>query len=59
MRSPIEFAQRVLPDGCTDILVISEVPMMVGPWSEPFVGHLAPDTNIIGACCHPDLDRAC
>jgi AraC-like DNA-binding protein len=55
IRSPVEFAQRVLPDGCVDILLINEVPIVVGPWTEPFVAHLAPGTNIIGARCHPGL----
>jgi AraC-like DNA-binding protein len=55
IRSPVEFLQRVLPDGCVDILLLDEVPMVVGPWTEAFVAPLAPGTNIIGARCHPGL----
>jgi AraC-like DNA-binding protein len=51
-----EFEQRVLPDGCIDIVLINdEAPMVVGPWTEPFVARLAPGTIIIGARCHPGL----
>ncbi len=49
------FAQRVLPDGCVDILLMNDVPLVVGPWTEPFVAALAPGTDIIGARCHPGL----
>ena len=49
-----EFAQRVLPDGCIDIVLINdEAPVVVGPWTEPFVARLAPGTMIVGARCHP------
>jgi hypothetical protein len=54
IRSPIEFAQRVLPDGCVDILLMNDLPM-VGPWTEPFAAPLGPGTNIVGARCHPGL----
>lgn len=50
-----EFAQRVLPDCCVDILLINGIPMVIGPWTEPFVAHLAPGTDIVGARCHPGL----
>lgn len=53
--SRYEFPQRVLPDCCIDIVIIDEVPIVVGPWTKPFVAHLAPGTNIIGARCHPGL----
>jgi AraC-like DNA-binding protein len=53
--SPVEFAQRVVPDGCVDILLMNEVPMVVGPWIEPFVASLAPGTKILGARCHPGV----
>ncbi len=53
--SPVEFAQRVLPDCCADILLMNEIPMVVGPWTESLVAPLAPGTNIIGARCHPGL----
>ena len=55
IRSSVEFAQQVLPDGCVDILLLNEAPIVVGPWTESFVAHLAPDTNIIGVRCHPGL----
>lgn len=49
-----EFAQRVLPDGCIDMVLIDdEGPMVIGPWTEPFVASLAPGTMIVGARCHP------
>jgi hypothetical protein len=35
IRSRVEFAQRVLPDGCVDILLMNDLPMVVGPWTEP------------------------
>jgi AraC-like DNA-binding protein len=55
IHSKIRFAQRVLPDCCGDILLVNEVPMVVGPWSEAFVAALAPGTTIVGARCHPGL----
>ncbi len=55
IRSPVGFAQRVLPDCCVDILLINDVPLVVGPWTEPFVAPLPPGTNIIGVRCHPGL----
>jgi len=49
-----EFAQRVLPDGCVDIVLINDVtPMVIGPWTEPFVARLAAGTMIVGARCRP------
>ena len=49
-----EFAQRVLPDGCVDIVLINdEAPMVIGPWTEPFVARLAAGTMIVGARCRP------
>ena len=55
IRSPVGFAQRVLPDCCVAILLINDVPMVVGPRTEPFVAPLPPGTNIIGVRCHPGL----
>ncbi len=55
IHSYTSFPQLVLPDCCVDILVMNGVPMVVGPWTEPFVADLAPGTNIIGARCHPGL----
>jgi hypothetical protein len=51
----VEFPQRVLPDCCVDVLLINEVPVVVGPWTEPFVAALPPGTNVVGARCHPGL----
>ena len=49
-----EFAQRVLPDACIDLVLINdEAPMVIGPWTEPFVARLTPGTMIVGARCHP------
>jgi len=49
-----EFSQRVLPDGCIDIVLINhEAPVVVGPWTEPFVARLVPGTMIVGARFHP------
>src|SRR5258708_24657242 len=49
-----EFAERVLPDGCVDVVVINEGdPVVFGPWTEPFVARLAPGTMIVGARCPP------
>jgi len=31
------------------------VPMVIGPWTEPFVATLPSGTNILGARCHPGL----
>jgi AraC-like DNA-binding protein len=54
-----EFAQRVLPDGCVDIVLINdETPMVIGPWTEPFVACLAARTIIIGARCRPGHARS-
>jgi AraC-like DNA-binding protein len=50
-----EFAQRVLPDCCVDIILMNGVPMVIGPWTESFVANLRPGTNILGARCHPGL----
>jgi AraC-like DNA-binding protein len=49
-----EVAQPVYPDTCVDILLINETaPIVVGPWTEPFVSHLAPGTRILGARVRP------
>jgi len=45
---------RVLPDACIDIVLINdEPPMVVGPWTGPFVVRLAAGTCITGARLHP------
>jgi AraC-like DNA-binding protein len=49
-----EYAQRVLPDGCIDIVFINDNPPdVVGPWTKPFVARLAPGTKIVGARFRP------
>ncbi len=53
--SRAEFAQRVLPDCCVDVMLVNDVPTVVGPWTEPFLANLAPGTRILGARCHPGL----
>jgi AraC-like DNA-binding protein len=50
------FVHRVLPDCCLDIVFINdEPPVVVGPWTAPFLARLAPGTIILGARCHPGL----
>jgi AraC-like DNA-binding protein len=57
--SPKTYFQRVLPDGCIDIILIDDdAPTAVGPWTEPFTAHLAPGTTIVGARFHPGLAPA-
>ena len=53
--SRTEFAQRVLPDGCVDVLLMNENPIVIGPWTRPFIANLAPGTNILGARICPGL----
>jgi AraC-like DNA-binding protein len=49
-----EYAQRVLPDGCIDIVFINdEAPIVVGPWVKPFIARLPVATKIVGARWHP------
>ena len=55
VHSRTEFAQRVLPDCCVDLMLVNDVPTVAGPWTEPFLANLAPGTNILGARCHPGL----
>jgi len=49
------YLQRVLPDGCVDMTVMNDVPMVIGPWTESFVASLAPGTAIIGARFRPGI----
>lgn len=43
------FEHRVLPDACIDIVLINdEPPMLVGPWTVPFLARLAVGTSITG-----------
>ena len=49
-----EYAHRVLPDACIDIVFINDdPPVVVGPWTESFVARLAGGTRIVGARLHP------
>ena len=49
-----EYAQRVLPDGCIDIVFINDqAPLVIGPWVKPFVARLPIATRIVGARWHP------
>jgi AraC-like DNA-binding protein len=51
-----EYAQRVLPDTCIDIVLINdEPPLVIGPWTGPFLARLAPGTMIVGARFRPGL----
>ena len=51
----VGFAQRVLPDCCVDILLMNGVPIVVGPWTEPFVASLPAGTQILAARSHAGL----
>jgi hypothetical protein len=49
-----EYAHQVLPDACIDIVFINEEPpIVVGPWTEPFIARLAAGTTITGARLRP------
>jgi AraC-like DNA-binding protein len=49
-----EFAQSVLPDACIDIVLINDqAPLVVGPWTDPFVARFSAGTTIVGARFHP------
>lgn len=49
-----EYAHRVLPDGCIDIVFINHyAPMVVGPWLQPFIAPLPVTSKIVGARWHP------
>jgi len=49
-----EYEQRVLPDGCIDIVFIDDKsPMVVGPWIKHFIARLPAGTRIVGTRCHP------
>ena len=48
------FEHRVLPDACIDIVLINdEPPMVVGPWTVPFLARLAVGTSITGVRLRP------
>jgi AraC-like DNA-binding protein len=49
-----EYAHRVLPDACVDIVFINDdPPVVVGPWTDPFVVRFAAGTRIVGVRLHP------
>ncbi|HKW35220.1 MAG TPA: AraC family transcriptional regulator [Candidatus Acidoferrum sp.] len=49
-----EYAHRVLPDACVDMVFINDdPPFVVGPWTESFIARLAVGTRIVGARLHP------
>ena len=49
-----EYTQRVLPDGCVDIIFINQdAPVAVGPWTNPFAARFSAGTRILGARLHP------
>ncbi len=49
-----EYAHRVLPDACVDIVFINDdPPVVVGPWTDPFVARFAAGTKIVGVRLHP------
>jgi AraC-like DNA-binding protein len=49
-----DYPQRVLPDGCIDIVLINdETPVVAGPWTTPFVSRLAVGTTVTGARLRP------
>ena len=51
-----EYAHRVLPDACMDIVFINDAPpIVVGPWTDPFVARFPAGTKIVGARLHPGL----
>src|SRR5215831_20253453 len=46
----------VLPDACMDIVFINDAPpIVVGPWTDPFVVRFPAGTKIVGARLHPGL----
>jgi len=51
-----EYAHGVLPDACMDIVFINDAPpIVVGPWTDPFVVRFPAGTKIVGARLHPGL----
>jgi len=53
------FFQRVLPDGCVDIVWIGSAPArVVGPATQPFVERLVPGTSIVGVRFRPGAAAA-
>ncbi len=49
-----EYAHRVLPDACVDIVFVNDdPPVVVGPWTDPFVVRFTAGTRIVGVRLHP------
>lgn len=49
-----EYAHRVLPDACVDIVFVNDdPPVVVGPWTDPFVVRFTAGTKIVGVRLHP------
>ena len=49
-----DYIHRVLPDACVDIVFINDAPpVVVGPWTDPFVAQFPAGTTIVGARFHP------
>ena len=54
-----DYEQRVLPDGCIDIVFINGgTPLVVGPWVKPFIARFPVSTSILGARWYPGLAPA-
>jgi AraC-like DNA-binding protein len=48
------YAHHVLPDCCIDIVFINEeLPIVVGPWTDPFIAGFAAGTKITGVRLRP------
>jgi AraC-like DNA-binding protein len=48
------YEHRVLPDACIDIVLVNdEAPVVVGPWTKPFLAQLQAGSQITGARLHP------
>jgi len=49
-----DFVHRVLPDACVDIVFINgDPPVVVGPWTDPFLIRFPAGTKIVGARLQP------
>ena len=49
-----DYIHRVLPDACVDIVFMNDAPpVVVGPWTDPFVAQFPAGTTIVGARMHP------
>jgi len=49
-----EYAHRVLPDSCIDIVFINdELPIVVGPWTDPFIAKFSRGARITGVRLRP------